>query len=80
MVHIVEPDCLRCQAKMEIGFMIDRTDSGMCESLWSRGLPEKGWFGSLKLNSRECFPVRTYRCPRCGYLESYVPRATAPAG
>lgn len=80
MVHIVEPSCLRCQTRMEIGFTLDRTDSGSYESLWARGQPERGWFGSLKLNSRKCFPVRTFLCPRCGYLESYVPRAPESAG
>lgn len=33
MVHIVEPSCLRCQTKMEIGFTLDRMDSGSYESL-----------------------------------------------
>ena len=40
---------------------------------WVAGEPESGfWSSGLKLRGKEQLPVTTYRCRRCGYLESYA--------
>jgi hypothetical protein len=37
------------------------------------GAPERGWFRLLKLRGKRQLEVQTWRCTRCGYLESYAP-------
>ena len=39
---------------------------------WVRGEPERSfWFG-IKTKGKDKYPVRTFRCERCGYLEAYA--------
>lgn len=63
--------CLRCHADMETGFVADRWEYGFTEQRWSPGKPTKGWAG-IKMKKKPLIPVRTLRCPKCGYLESYA--------
>ena len=65
-------DCPRCQGQMAKGLMIENKDGMACATKWLEGAGEKGWFG-LKLKGRKQLPVVTYRCGRCGFLESYAP-------
>ena len=68
-----EPNCLRCQARMQAGFLLDDVDSGSHkEQEWVGGRPKPSWWGGLDLKDRERYKVTTYRCPECGYLESYA--------
>lgn len=81
MAQIVTPHCLRCQAPMEIGYLIDRGDRRVREPVWAPGEPDPLLLGDLLVPpSDQLRPVRTFACPRCGYLESYVPRAPESAG
>jgi hypothetical protein len=64
--------CLRCHAQMETGFVPDNTHSGFQEQKWSPGEPEPSFWMGMKLNKDSVIPVRTLRCPKCGYLESYA--------
>jgi hypothetical protein len=58
---------------MEIGFIVDKLQNGArLESHWVEGPPEYSWFGGVKTGNRRMFKVVTYRCARCGYLESYA--------
>jgi len=58
---------------MEEGFVADqRTKAASTEQVWYAGAPERWWWGTLKLRGRETRGVSTYRCRRCGYLESYA--------
>jgi hypothetical protein len=58
---------------MERGYVIDRGYGTITVSEWVAGIPEVGrWTRSLKLRKRSTLPTTTYRCPRCGYLESYA--------
>lgn len=67
--------CPRCGGRMEQGFVPEYTHhSSVRLSQWVAGAPERGWFG-LKLRGRRKMAIETYRCPRCGYLESYAPEA-----
>ena len=69
------PKCLRCSGEMEVGFLLDRMHSGAQAAEWISGPPEKKWIGGVKTNTRS-FPVETWRCKSCGYLESYAPPKT----
>ena len=40
---------------------------------WVGGEPVTSWWrAGLNLSGKEQLPVTTYRCRRCGYLESYA--------
>ena len=59
---------------MEGGFLLNqshgKTDATAAE--WAAGTPERSFWTGLKLRGREQHPVTTYRCDRCGFLESYA--------
>lgn len=68
------PSCPRCNGRFQDGFLLDlqhHNSSG--QTSWVEGVPEKSWFGTLKIKGRARLPVKTLRCERCGYLESYAP-------
>ena len=66
-------ECPRCRSNMSEGFVLDRGDHNqLAQQRWVEGEPVKSfWFG-LKTDDREAFQVTTWRCDRCGYLESYA--------
>lgn len=67
--------CPKCAKPMEEGFALDR-DRAAAVSTWVAGQPERNfWFG-LDIRDRKRIPIRTYRCPGCGYLESYADEET----
>lgn len=67
------PDCLRCGARMEIGFVIDVGYGTRTVSQWIEGAPVKSLWTGLKTGGRRKLDIDTWRCPRCGRLESYAP-------
>lgn len=66
------PKCARCGSKMEPGIVMDRADDALRQQEWLEGDPERSIWSGLKTKGKERHPVRTYRCERCGYLESYA--------
>ena len=62
---------------MEPGFIIDKgVPSGSVSAPeWAEGAPEPSFWSGLQLRGRERHAVGTFRCPTCGYLESYAPSA-----
>jgi predicted nucleic-acid-binding Zn-ribbon protein len=66
--------CPKCRSEMEVGFLADRGDGdAKYQSVWVRGVPEPGFLGlTPKVWGRAQIKVLTYRCTRCGYLESYA--------
>jgi len=64
--------CPRCSGSMEPGFIVDEGYGTRTASRWFRGEAQYGFFGSLKVRRKEGVDVDTYRCTRCGYLESYA--------
>jgi hypothetical protein len=60
---------------MEQGFVMAEQRPGHdSREYWIEGLPKRDkWFGGLDTSDKRVLPVRTYRCVRCGYLESYAP-------
>lgn len=68
------PACLRCKTTMDRGFILDAGNQNIPRvSRWVAGAPEKSFWSGLKLRERAVYSILTYRCSRCGYLESYAP-------
>ena len=65
--------CPKCNGSMTEGFIVDHGDYGAAHvGTFQGGQPRKGFFGYLKLDKTEQFPITTLRCGRCGFLESYA--------
>ena len=65
--------CPRCGGSMEAGLVVDRGHYSVPEiAKWVEGVPEHSLWTGLKLKGRETFPVTSYRCDQCGYLEAYA--------
>ena len=71
-------ECIRCHARMEIGFLIDATQNGFLQQSWCSGIPTRSFWTGLKLKKRDVVPVVTHRCPNCGFLESYANQESPP--
>jgi len=57
---------------MEEGFIVDVGYGATAVPKWVEGEPVRSIWTGLKLKGKEQKPVTTYRCRRCGYLESYA--------
>ena len=66
------PDCLRCSGQMEPGFVVDEGYGTRTVTKWVAGPPEKSAWTGLKMRGKQRMDITTYRCKRCGYLESYA--------
>jgi hypothetical protein len=66
------PVCPKCQSSMVEGFVVDKEHGGKGVSSWLEGPPEKNFFGNVKLRGRKPVEIATWRCTRCGFLESYA--------
>jgi hypothetical protein len=65
-------DCPRCGGGMEPGYTIDVGYGTKAVPKWVAGEPESSIWTGLKLRGKDQLDVSTYRCRRCGYLESYA--------
>lgn len=65
--------CSKCQGTMSEGFVIDNTHGGRNVSSWVEGAPVTSFWVGVSLKGKEPVPIQTFRCNRCGYLESYAP-------
>lgn len=71
--------CPKCDTTMEQGFILDRTHGSILSAEWVSGLPDKSVFTGIKnLKKRLRFQVMTYRCAKCGFLESYTTQPVEP--
>ena len=57
---------------MEEGFIADSTYGATVVPRWVAGPPEQSFWRGTKTDGKDKHSVVTYRCPRCGYLESYA--------
>ena len=57
---------------MEVGFVVDEGYGTRTVAKWVAGEPERSMWTGLKLRGKAKQDVATYRCKRCGYLESYA--------
>ncbi len=58
---------------METGFIVDVTHGGTLQANWTEGEPQKSFWTGIKVPREGRHPITTYRCVKCGYLESYAP-------
>ena len=65
--------CPKCQGSMTEGVVIDQSENGRGVAKWVAGPVEKSIWVGLKLKGKKPIETRTYRCNRCGFLESYAP-------
>lgn len=64
--------CMKCGAAMEGGFLVDHTYGGYAQPEWAEGEAKRSIWTGVKMGDKQRIPVETFRCPRCGYLESYA--------
>jgi hypothetical protein len=70
---MITVECPKCRGKMEEGFIKDEADHGSVHaSKWVEGAPENSFWTGTKTRGKKQVQVITYRCPGCGYLESYA--------
>jgi predicted nucleic-acid-binding Zn-ribbon protein len=65
-------ECPKCSGRMEEGFTLDHTRNGQTAAKWVEGQPQKSFWVGVKAPSGATHPIATFRCSRCGYLESYA--------
>lgn len=65
-------DCPKCGGAMVEGFVVDKTDAGARVSSWVEGEPVKSMWTGVRLTGRASHRIRSWRCRRCGFLESYA--------
>ena len=65
-------NCPKCQGSMSVGFATVATDSGSKPVNWVEGEPVRNMWGWLKLGKKAKREIQTWRCARCGFLESYA--------
>lgn len=57
---------------MERGFLLDESYGQRKPSTWVEGVPEyRMW--NIRIRGKRQIELVSYRCRRCGYLESYAP-------
>jgi predicted nucleic-acid-binding Zn-ribbon protein len=65
--------CPKCMGSLEEGFVVDESHTQRHQSSWVTGPAEPSyWLGGIKTGGKTRYPVTTYRCSQCGYLESYA--------
>ena len=64
--------CPRCSGILVRGFIVDEGYGAKSVPKWVEGEPVKSIWSGLKLRGKTQLDVSTYRCQRCGFLESYA--------
>jgi len=65
--------CAKCQSPMEPGFILDLAEQNIRQSSkWISGPPEPSFWTGLKMKGKRKRQINTFRCIRCGFLESYA--------
>jgi hypothetical protein len=58
---------------MQQGFIVDRSENARrLVSTWVEGSPQKAFWTGLSFKGRKTIDVQTFRCDKCGFLESYA--------
>ena len=69
--------CPKCGGPMEEGFLRDSTYGANLQAKWVEGPVQRSFWTGVVTKGREEYPVISYRCEGCGFLESYA-RPEAP--
>lgn len=67
--------CPKCGGEMVDGYVVDQGHGSVTVPSWREGEPRKSIWVGLKLGKTNPIEITTWRCRRCGYLESYAPEA-----
>jgi hypothetical protein len=70
------PECPKCRSRMDEGFIKDETHGSAYASKWVEGPPEKSFWTGTKIRGKKQVEIATFRCSKCGYLESYARAAS----
>lgn len=65
-------NCPKCDGRMSEGFVIDEGYGVAHVSTWQGGEPRRSIWTGLKTSKEDQAKISTWRCDRCGYLESYA--------
>lgn len=68
----MELTCVKCGGGMSHGYIVDFTYGGRMQNRWIEGPPDPSFWTGLKISDKTQYLVATYRCVKCGYLESYA--------
>lgn len=66
------PECPKCRGRMSEGFVVDQGYGTVQVSTWQGGEPKKSFWTGVKQDKAAQIPISTWRCDRCGYLESFA--------
>lgn len=69
--------CGKCGGEMVEGFLIDSTHQAVRVAHWAEGAPSFWFLGVLRMKGRAKLPVASWRCRKCGFLESYAPTSVS---
>jgi len=64
--------CPKCAGTMTDGYIADQGYGTHTVPKWREGEPVKSMWVGLKLGGTTPLEITTWRCRRCGYLESYA--------
>ncbi len=66
--------CPKCKIQMQQGYILDSMYGNLVTttSKWSRGKPKKILYFALPSADNKSIEIATFRCPECGFLESYA--------
>jgi ribosomal protein L40E/predicted nucleic-acid-binding Zn-ribbon protein len=64
--------CPKCRGSMAEGFIPSYQDQWVDKPRWVEGPPEDSFWRGTRLKGKAQFPVKTFRCIQCGYLEFYA--------
>lgn len=61
---------------MEEGALtVKDSNGGRGAAQWLEGVPERSLFRGIKTSGRKLLTVKSFRCNRCGLLETYAPES-----
>ncbi|MDB5671280.1 MAG: hypothetical protein JWO25_2239 [Alphaproteobacteria bacterium] len=65
-------NCPKCEGRMVTGFIVDIGYGAVAASNWQEGEPKKSFWTGVKQVKSQQHEITTWRCERCGFLESYA--------
>ena len=69
--------CGKCGGEMTEGFLIDNQRQAVRGVQWAEGAPSYWFLDVLRMKGRTRLPVESWRCRKCGLLESFAPDRTS---
>jgi uncharacterized protein with PIN domain len=67
--------CPKCDAMLEEGFLLDSTHNAVRVGRWADGPPTYWFLRILRMKGRRRLAIEAGRCPKCGLLQLWAPKA-----